>query len=204
MRHVSVCLSEVPDSQPSLKFTPYENPVKISNKPPQESSVAPEIKEQAKAAKPAKERKNIETKVKGRTHARTIEVSPPSNKLFSGKAVWGPGGYVRDRGQSGSVESSSKSDSSSRSSGSDRQTVVKTKAEVRESENLCGSLLFFFFFRQRVFFFPLSNERLNSKCIEKVTSSRTEKLRPYEKILMRGIVLLSFVILYIFVILKYI
>ena len=142
MRRVTVCLPEVPDSQPSLKFTPYENPVKMSNKPPPESSVTPEIKEHAKAAKSAKEPKNVETKGKGRTHAKTIEVSPASNKLFSGKAVWGPGGYVKDRGSSGSVDSSSKSDSSSRSSGSDRQIVVKTKAEVRESENLCGSFVF--------------------------------------------------------------
>ena len=105
--------------------------MKISNKLPPESSVTPEIKEQAKAATPAKQPKSIETKVKRRTHEKIIEVSPPSNKLFSGKAVWGPGGYVKDRVQSGSVESrSSKSDSSSRSSGSDRQTVVKTKAQV--------------------------------------------------------------------------
>ena len=150
MRHATVCLAEVPDSQPSLKFTPYDNPVKISNKPPLEPSVTPEIKEQAKAVKSAKESKNIETK--GRTHAKTIEVSPASNKLFSGKAVWGPGGYVKDRASSGSVESSSKSDSSSRSSGSDRQTVVKTKAEVREYENLCGSFVFLFFAKVSFFF----------------------------------------------------
>jgi len=142
MRHVAVCLAEVPDSQPSLKFTPYENPVKSSNKPPPELSTAPEIKKLVKTAKPAKEPKTIETKVKGRTQGKTIEVSPPSNKLFSGKAVWGPGGYVRDKAHSGSVESSSKSDSTSRSSGSDRQIVVKTKAEVRKSENLCGSFFF--------------------------------------------------------------
>ena len=129
MRHVTLCLAEVPDSQPSLKFTPYENPVKMSSKPPPESSVTPAIKEQAKAAKFAKEPKNIE--IKGRSRAKTIEVSPAGNKLFSGKAVWGPGGYLRDRVRSGSVDSSSKSDSSSRSSGSDRQIVVKTKAEVR-------------------------------------------------------------------------
>ena len=133
MLYVTVCFAEVPVSQPSLKFTPYENPVKISSRPPPKSSVTPEIKEQAKNAKPAKEPKIIETKVKGRTHAKTIEVSTPSNKLFSGKAVWGPGGYVKDRATSGSAESSSKSDSDSRSSGSDRQTAVKTKAEVRES-----------------------------------------------------------------------
>lgn len=133
MRYVAVYIAEVPDSQPSLKFTPYENPVKNSSKPPPESSVTPEIKQQPKGTKSAKEPKDIETKVKGRTHAKTIEVSPPSNKLFSGQAVWGPGGYVRDRARSGSVESSSKSDSSSRSSGSDRQTVVKTKAEVKIS-----------------------------------------------------------------------
>ena len=156
MRYVTVCLAEVPDSQPSLKFTPYENPVKVSTKPPPESSVTPEIKEQSKDAKPAKEPKNIEIKVKGRTHAKTIEVSTPSNKLFSGKAVWGPGGYVRDQARSGSAESSSKSDSSSRSSGSDRQTVAKTKAEVRESENPRVSF-FFFFFCERCFF--LSYER---------------------------------------------
>ena len=69
--------------------------------------------------------------MQSRTHAKTIEASPANNKLFSGQAVWGPGGYARDRARSGSVESSNKSDSSSRSSGSDRQTVVKTKAEVR-------------------------------------------------------------------------
>lgn len=151
MRRVTVCLPVVPDSQPSLKFTPYENPVKMSNKPPPESSITPEIKEQAKAAKSAKEPKNVETKVKGRTHAKTIEVSPASNKLFSGKAVWGPGGYAKDRASSGSVESSSKSDSSSRSSGSDRQMVVKTKAEVRESENL-WQLCHSFFAKDSVFF----------------------------------------------------
>jgi len=143
MRHVTVYLAEVPDSQPSLKFTPYENPVKISNKPPPESSVTPEVKKLEKTAKPAKQPNKIETKMKGRTSAKTIEVSPPSNKLFSGKAMWGPGGYVRDQARSGSMESSSKSDSTSRSSGSDRQIVVKTKAEVRESENLGGSFFFF-------------------------------------------------------------
>lgn len=162
MRRVTVCLPVVPDSQPSLKFTPYENPVKMSNKPPPESSITPEIKEQAKAAKSAKEPKNVETKVKGRTHAKTIEVSPASNKLFSGKAVWGPGGYAKDRASSGSVESSSKSDSSSRSSGSDRQMVVKTKAEVRETVAALS-----FFFCQR--FCLLSYERSNLKCIEKFT-----------------------------------
>jgi len=39
MRYVAVYIAEVPDSQPSLKFTPYENPVKNSSKPPPESSV---------------------------------------------------------------------------------------------------------------------------------------------------------------------
>lgn len=179
MRYVAVYIAEVPDSQPSLKFTPYENP----SKPPPESSVTPEIKQQPKGAKSAKEPKDIETKVKGRTHAKTIEVSPPSNKLFSGQAVWGPGGYVRDRARSGSVESSSKSDSSSRSSGSDRQTVVKTKAEVKIS-----AAAFSFFL-------------MSIKFIEKVTRSRTEKLRPYEKIPVRRIVLDS---LYICVILNYV
>lgn len=135
-RDIDTKIKVVPDSQPSLKFTPYENPVKMSNKPPPESSITPEIKEQAKAAKSAKEPKNVETKVKGRTHAKIIEVSPASNKLFSGKAVWGPGGYAKDRASSGSVESSSKSDSSSRSSGSDRQMVVKTKAEISTSPSV--------------------------------------------------------------------
>lgn len=105
--------------------------MKNPKKPLPESTATPEIiKQKPKATKSLKEPTDTETKVKTRTHTKTTEVTPSSNKLFSGQAVWGPGGYARDRAQSGSVESSSISDSSSRSSGSDRQTVVKTKAEV--------------------------------------------------------------------------
>lgn len=93
-------------------------------KPLPESAVKSAIQQKPKP-------KDNKTKVKNKTHAKATEVSPSSNKLFSGQAVWGPGGYAKDRAQSGSVESSSKSDSSSRSSGSDRQAVVKTQAEVR-------------------------------------------------------------------------
>lgn len=92
-------------------------------KPLPESAVKSAIQQKPKP-------KDNKTKVKNKTHAKPM-VSPSSNKLFSGQAVWGPGGYAKDRAQSGSVESSSKSDSSSRSSGSDRQAVVKTQAEVR-------------------------------------------------------------------------
>ena len=133
---VSDCFAEVPDSQPSLKFTPYDNPMTKPSKPL--STVPPEVKHEPKAAKPLKEPKDVEINVNSRTHAKTIETAPASNKLFSGQAVWGPGGYTRDRVRSGSVESSNKSDSSSRSSGSDRQAVVKTKAEVR----ICVSSIF--------------------------------------------------------------
>ncbi|XP_078360431.1 uncharacterized protein LOC144644775 isoform X2 [Oculina patagonica] len=135
-RNIDTKNKEIPDSRPSLKFTPYENPMKKPSKPLSESTVTTEVKQKPKATKTLKEPKHVETNVKSRTHAKTIEVSPSSNKLFSGQAVWGPGGYAKDRARSGSMESGNKSDSSSRSSGSDRQAVVKTNAEVSASSSV--------------------------------------------------------------------
>lgn len=123
-------LAEVPDPQPTLNFTPYENPIKKPAREPTQPASTNEVKE--KRRKSLKSPKDVEPKVKSMTKAKTIEAPVSSNKLFSGQAVWGPGGYARDRARSGSVDSNSKSDSSSRSTGSGH-AVVKTNAEVRKS-----------------------------------------------------------------------
>ena len=92
-------------------------------------------------------------------HAVKVIDSPPSNnKLFSGKAVWGPGGYARDHVKPASEESSSRSDSSSRSSGSEKQMVLKTKAEVKRFVLcLAGNNQFVLFFSHIGFYRPCNN-----------------------------------------------
>lgn len=115
---------DVSESEPTLKFTPYENPMEQPRKPPAEPVVSTATQKKTKP-------RNKETKMKDTALSQVKEVPPTSTKLFAGQAVWGPGGYTKDRAQSGSVESSSKSDSSSRSSGSYRQIAPRSQAEVR-------------------------------------------------------------------------
>ena len=107
-----------------MNFAPYENPSKnIARR-----QLKPEVKENE--AKPT-----VHEKMKSKQsshHEKTPKENPDpvSNKLFTGVAVWGPGGYTKGRGRSGSADSSGKSDSSSTSSGSERQPI-KTRVEVR-------------------------------------------------------------------------
>lgn len=122
-RRTDARIKDVSESEPTLKFTPYENPMEQPGKPPAEPVVSTATQKKTKP-------RNKETKMKDTALSQVKEVPPTSTKLFAGQAVWGPGGYTKDRAQSGSVESSSKSDSSSRSSGSDRQIAPRSQAEV--------------------------------------------------------------------------
>ncbi|XP_022795045.1 AP-4 complex subunit epsilon-like [Stylophora pistillata] len=122
-RRTAARIKDVPESEPTLKFTPYENPMDQPRKPPAES-----LSNSATQKKPKP--RNKETKMSDTAHSQVKEAPSTSTKLFAGKAVWGPGGYAKDRAQSGSLESGSKSDSSSRSSGSERQIALKSHAEV--------------------------------------------------------------------------
>ena len=123
-----IFIAEVAVAHPALKFTPYENPIKKRREPTPKPDATHDGKE--KRSEPLRTSTDIEPKAKSRTKTRTLEDTPSSKMLFSGQAVWGPGGYAKDRARSGSVDSNSKSDSSSRSTGSEN-TAVKTNAEVR-------------------------------------------------------------------------
>jgi len=101
--------------------------MKKPSEPKPQPSTTHEVKD--KRSKSLRNSADTEAKVKSRSKTKTVETPASNNKLYSGKAVWGPGGYARDRERSGSLESDSTSDSSSRSTGSEH-AVVKTNAEV--------------------------------------------------------------------------
>ena len=82
-----------------------------------------------KHSKTLKNPNDVEPKVKRKSKTKALETPAPSNKLFSGKAVWGRRGYAGLGARPGSEDSYSKSDTSSRSTGSEH-TAVKTSAEV--------------------------------------------------------------------------
>ena len=113
--------------QPTLKFTPYENPMQKPTETTPQVAATPEGKQ--KRGKALKNPNNVEPKVKSKSKTKTLETPAPSNKLFYGKALWGRGGYAGLQARSGSVDSSNKSDSSSRSTGSEH-TAAKTSGEV--------------------------------------------------------------------------
>ena len=133
--HITCCfLIDTSDTRPTLNFAPYENPMKKHSILP--SSQAAEKPEKKKERDKSLQNPKNEDKLKNKTK----ENPASSEKLFSGKAVWGPGGYAKDRALSGSVDSSNKSDSSSRSTGSEH-AVGNTRSEVRASLSWFGALL---------------------------------------------------------------
>ncbi|XP_067037313.1 AP-4 complex subunit epsilon-1-like isoform X2 [Acropora muricata] len=129
-RRVEEKIKETLDQGPTLNFTPYENPMKKPINPPTlQADKNPAVtEERAKSQEIPKD----ESKLKKRPKEKKLENPVSTEKLFTGKAMWGPGGYANDRARSGSVDSSNKSDSSSRSTGSE-QAAVKTNSEVSSS-----------------------------------------------------------------------
>ncbi|XP_068743857.1 uncharacterized protein [Montipora capricornis] len=125
-RRVEKKIKDTSDTRPTLNFVPYENPMKKHSILP--SSQAAEKSEEKKERDKYLQNPKNEDKLKNKTK----ENPASSEKLFSGKAVWGPGGYAKDRALSGSVDSSNKSDSSSRSTGSEH-AVGNTRSEVSSS-----------------------------------------------------------------------
>ena len=128
---IFVLFSETLDQGPTLNFTPYENPMKKPINPPTlQADKNPAVtEERAKSQEIPKDKSQL----KKRPKEKKLENPVSTEKLFTGKAMWGPGGYANDRARSGSVDSSNKSDSSSRSTGSE-QAAVKTNSEVRASQ----------------------------------------------------------------------
>lgn len=130
---IFLLFSEALDQGPTLNFTPYENPMKKPiSPPPLQAEKNPAVtEERAKSQEIPKD----ESKLKKKPKEKKLENPVSTEKLFTGKAMWGPGGYANDRARSGSgsVDSSNKSDSSSRSTGSE-QAAVKTNSEVRASQ----------------------------------------------------------------------
>ena len=114
--------------QPALKITPYKTPTR---RPAENQRIQPENQEPVSKPNTPRTWHNAFEDLNKPTlpsNEESHSASSATKVLHSGKKVWGPGGLVKGRGRSGSVDSS-RSGSSSKSSEPERISV-KTPVQV--------------------------------------------------------------------------